>query len=150
MNRYSTDERHQTISALIEINPEVDKSFFSDYVNSGSSECFVMEKGDDEVLGYICVTFYDDSFNLDDIIIDDNYRSMGYGRMFLDFLVNTYMDENNDDYKSDAMTLECNNTNISGLVFYIKYGFIINGFIYGYYGGSESAVCMMYKKKEES
>lgn len=149
LSEYSKEERYQIVNALIEINPEVDRHFFSGYTHSDELDCYVLEK-DDEVFGYACIAFYDNSFNLDDIIIDANYRSKGYGKTLIDYIVNKYMlDADNDDCY-DSFTLECNTLNKDAIVFYTKYGFTINGFIYNYYGNGESAICMTFNTEAKN
>jgi ribosomal protein S18 acetylase RimI-like enzyme len=146
LNDYNTSDRVVVINTLTDINQDVERSFFSTYVNSPYSECFVIEKGD-EIYGYVCVEFFDDSFNIDDIIIDSDCRKKGYGKMLIDFLVEKYMVDEDGDYFAHAISLECNNKNKDALIFYTRYGFVVVGFISDYYKTGESAVCMKYRRE---
>jgi ribosomal protein S18 acetylase RimI-like enzyme len=135
-------DRNDTIKTLIEISPDTNKDFSEDYYHSGSLDCFVIDNGDEEVYGFICVEYFEDEVHINDIEIDNDCWNKGYGSKLIKYIINNVKKIIDDDIK--AITLEVSNKNINAMVFYLRIGFKIVGIVSDYYSKGEHAVYMQY------
>lgn len=117
---------------------EWDVDYIIEMSNLNTSDIYVMYDGD-TIIGVMKVDLFDGYIYLSDIIISKHYRGRGYGKTFinevLDLTENLEMDLNVDVRNTDA------------IVFYLKIGFEITGFVSKYYENEFGSVYMMFVKK---
>ena len=94
---------------------------------------------DNKVIGYISATIIIDECNLIKIIIDNNYRKYGYGKMLLDYLINKCKEK-----CIDKIYLEVREDNNIAKSFYQKNGFKKESVRTGYYDGVDAEIFWYY------
>ena len=118
---------------------EWDVDYIKEMAELNTSDIYVMYDGD-TIIGVMKVDLFDGYIYLSDIIMSKNYRGRGYGKTFiyevLDITENLEIDLNVDVRNTEA------------IIFYLKIGFEITGFVSKYYENEFGSVYMMFVKKD--
>ncbi|MHA2502537.1 MAG: N-acetyltransferase family protein [Candidatus Kariarchaeaceae archaeon] len=111
----------------------VDKETFSNNVTR-HRYIFIAEKG--VPCGYVLFDPTVRPARLIHLCVDDRFRSLGFGALLLQRLIDTLV-----DLGSKQMILNVDTTNSGAINFYEKFGFVITGSLYQY-------ICDLSKSKE--
>lgn len=115
----------------LDINPNFLTTYnLKDYINNDNYIVLV----DDFVDSFLIVSKNVDSFELEMIVVDENYRKLGYGSNLIDYFLRNYVKI------GDAIFLEVATTNIAAINFYQKYYFEIINTRKNYYNGTDAYV----------
>lgn len=141
------DEIYDEINSFVHENDpnndygfdEWDKAYIEEMAELNTSDIYVMYDGD-IIVGVMKVDLFDGYIYLSDILISKSYRGKGCGKRFIDEVLdlteNLEMDLNVDVRNRDA------------IVFYLKIGFEITGYVSKYYENEFGSVYMVLTKKE--
>ena len=94
---------------------------------------------DNKVIGYISATIIYDECNLIKIIVDNDYRNNGYGKLLLNYLIDTCREK-----KVDKIFLEVRSDTDVAKAFYKTLGFELENIRRGYYDGVDAEIFWYY------
>ena len=118
---------------------EWDVDYIEEMANLNTSDIYVMYEGN-VIIGVMKIDLFDGYIYLSDIIISESHRGKGYGKIFiyevLDITENLEIDLNVDVRNTEA------------IIFYLKIGFEITGFVSKYYENKFGSIYMMFIKED--
>lgn len=101
-------------------------------LNSNVNKVFLFVDNTNKLLGFIHIQDIMDEINIIDIVIDPNYRQLGYGAKLLEYVI-SYAN-------NKRIILEVNQNNISAINLYKKYNFIEINRRKRYYNGQDAII----------
>lgn len=96
----------------------------------------------DEIIGVMKVDLFDSYLYLSDILISKKERGNGYGRFFISEVM--ALEEMGE------VDLNVDVANTDAIVFYLKIGFMITGYISKYYKNGNACLYMVKKETDEN
>ncbi len=115
--------------------------FFSELTRNRYARYFVMEKNNNEVIGYLGLWHKGSSFHITNIAIAENLRRKGYGEYFLKFIEKIAA-----TYRIKKISLEVRRSNCIAQDMYRKYGYKVIKFLRNYYQEEKEDALVMEKK----
>ena len=125
----------------------VEKKYFSDpwsensflsTIKSDFSEIYICKNGND-FIGYIVISIMNnESINIDNICIENDFRKKGYASYLINYIINKY------DYIK-CFQLEVRESNLCAINLYKKIGFYQNGSRPKYYINPVETAILMQK-----
>ncbi len=108
------------VEFINKIDPYLEKEKFIKFVSQKNSFCNVIENGS-EIIGYIFYKNYKESIKINRIVIDENFRSQGFGEKLIHKIKNKL---NN---KRKKIITHASDDNLQAHMFLKKCGFKANG-----------------------
>ena len=115
--------------------------FFSELTRNRYARYFVMEKNNNEVIGYLGLWHKGSSFHITNIAITEILRRKGYGRKLLKFV-----EKIADIHKIKKISLEVGSSNRIAQDMYRKYGYKVIRVLRNYYQEEKEDALIMEKK----
>lgn len=98
--------------------------------------CFLSAKDNEKVIGYIGAYTFDDSMEILNFVVDEEYQRQGVGSLLFNTLLNMYD-------KTKSIVLEVRYNNEKGISFYKKNNFNVISIRKHYYKNGDDAIVMM-------
>lgn len=115
---------------------------FIDYATEKDFYYGIIMEVEGSIVGYLVGQIIFEMSDLYYVAVDPQYRSLGYGRLLVEYFIQDAFDMN-----GESMTLEVRRSNQIAISLYKKCGFVPVGVRPNYYADSEDAILMIRKFK---